>query len=69
MIDATDGLRWRRPATCGDYGDCVELALSPSGKIFMRDSKNPDGNMLSLTRAALRALIECIIAGMFDDLA
>jgi len=38
-------------------GDCVELAGVP-GAVAVRDSKDPDGPVLLLTRAALRTAVQ-----------
>ncbi|MGH8965572.1 MAG: DUF397 domain-containing protein, partial [Actinomycetes bacterium] len=38
-------------------GECVELA-GAAGVVAVRDSKDPDGPVLLLTRAALRAAVQ-----------
>lgn len=50
-------LRWRKSTHSGDQGACVEVAALPTGAIAVRDSKNPDGPHLTLTRRAFRALL------------
>lgn len=51
------GLRWRKSTySNGVGGECVELAAMP-GRLFIRDSKDPDGPRLGLTLIAARDLI------------
>ncbi|WP_030175669.1 DUF397 domain-containing protein [Spirillospora albida] len=53
LSDAT----WRKASRSGENGgDCVELAGVP-GAVAVRDSKDPDGPVLLLTRTALRAAV------------
>ncbi len=51
-------LRWRKSSHSGDQGECVEVAALPSGAVGMRDSKNPDGPHLTLSRRAFRTLLD-----------
>ncbi|RKS79682.1 uncharacterized protein DUF397 [Actinomadura pelletieri DSM 43383] len=49
---------WRKAHRSGENGgDCVELA-DVAGVVAMRDSKDPDGPVLLLTRAALRTAVQ-----------
>ncbi|GAA0543794.1 DUF397 domain-containing protein [Actinomadura livida] len=49
---------WRKASRSGENGgDCVELAGVP-GAVAVRDSKDPDGPVLLLTRAALRTAVQ-----------
>ncbi|MGI5203881.1 DUF397 domain-containing protein [Spirillospora sp. CA-108201] len=53
---------WRKSSySNGMGGECVELAALPGG-IFVRDSKDPDGPRLGLTKEAARALISQVRA-------
>jgi hypothetical protein len=51
------GATWRKSSYSGDTGgDCVEVAhLAPH--IAVRDSKNPDGPVLTLTPGAFTAFV------------
>ena len=50
--------RWRKSSyTASNGGNCVELAGLP-GAVAVRDSKDPDGPVLLLTRAALRTAVQ-----------
>jgi hypothetical protein len=50
-------VRWRKSSHSGDQGECVEIAALPGG-IAVRDSKNPDGPNLTLSRHAFRSLLD-----------
>lgn len=50
---------WRKSSySASNGGDCVEVA-GPAGALAVRDSKDPDGPVLLVTRAALRTAIRC----------
>ena len=52
------GLSWRKSSHSGSNGgDCVELADAAGAVVAVRDSKDPDGPVLLLTRAALRTAV------------
>nr|WP_301176411.1 DUF397 domain-containing protein [Actinomadura geliboluensis] len=49
---------WRKSTHSGSNGgNCVELA-AVTGAVAVRDSKDPDGPVLLLTRAALRTALQ-----------
>lgn len=50
------GATWRKSSHSGANGNCVELAALP-GAVGVRDSKDPDGPVLLLAPAALRAAL------------
>ncbi|MGH4018625.1 MAG: DUF397 domain-containing protein [Pseudonocardiaceae bacterium] len=49
----------------GGNGNCVEVAGMPDW-VAMRDSKDPAGPMLAVTRAEWRGFLHGIRAGEFD---
>ncbi|RFS86776.1 DUF397 domain-containing protein [Actinomadura spongiicola] len=50
--------KWRKSSYTGSNGgNCVELA-DVAGVVAVRDSKDPDGPVLLLTRAALRTAVQ-----------
>jgi hypothetical protein len=56
---------WRKSRRSGNGGSCVEVA-NLDHAVAVRDSKNPDGPKLALTRADWRALVAGIRHGAFD---
>ncbi|GAA4240369.1 DUF397 domain-containing protein [Actinomadura meridiana] len=49
---------WRKSSyTTSNGGNCVELA-DAAGVVAVRDSKDPDGPVLLVTRAALRSAVQ-----------
>ncbi|OLT14377.1 DUF397 domain-containing protein [Pseudonocardia sp. CNS-139] len=63
------GLRWRKSTHSNDNGSCVELAALADGSVAVRDSKHPDGSVLTFTRGEIRAWLDAARAGEYDDLA
>lgn len=58
-------LRWRKSSHSGGGNDCVEVAfigMSP----MLRDSKDPDGGVISLSASEWRSLLDRIGAGELD---
>ncbi|TDE37745.1 DUF397 domain-containing protein [Actinomadura sp. 6K520] len=50
---------WRKASRSGENGgNCVELADVSGAVVAVRDSKDPDGPVLLLTRAALRTAVQ-----------
>ncbi|SPT58758.1 DUF397 domain-containing protein [Actinomadura madurae] len=50
-------LSWRKSShSDATGGECVEIAAASEGLLF-RDSKDPDGPQLALTRMAVRDLV------------
>ena len=45
----TEHTRWRKASASYATGNCVQVASLPGGRIGVRDSKDPDGPVLSLT--------------------
>jgi uncharacterized protein DUF397 len=57
-------LVWRKATrSSANGGDCVEIARTRSARIAARDSKNPTGPQLRLTRPAFARLLDDIKAG------
>ena len=45
------GTSWRKSThSDGNMGDCAEVATNLPGIVAVRDSKNPDGPVLTFTR-------------------
>lgn len=59
--------RWRKSSYSGNGGgNCVEVASLADGTIAVRDSKNPDGPVLTFTPAGWREFIGSVKAGRHD---
>jgi len=52
--------RWRRSSYSGDTGDCVEVALLPSGRIAIRDSKDPAGVVFEVSISDWQSFISWV---------
>lgn len=55
--------QWRKSSRCGSQ-TCVEVA-KVDGRFLVRDSKNPDGTVLSFTEREWAAFVEGVEAGEF----
>ncbi|MBO2466160.1 DUF397 domain-containing protein [Actinomadura violacea] len=56
-MDLTNA-KWRKSSYTGSNGgNCVELA-DAAGAVAVRDSKDPNGPVLLVTRAALRSAVD-----------
>jgi hypothetical protein len=59
-VDLTNS-KWRKSSyTTSNGGNCVELAGAP-GVVAVRDSKDPEGPVLLLTPAVLRAAVQAAL--------
>lgn len=63
------GLTWRKSTASQENGNCVEMAALPTGEVAVRDSKNPQGAVLTFTRAEVDAWLDGARRGEFDNLA
>lgn len=62
-----DCAEWRKSSfSSGSGGNCVEVATNLPGVIAVRDSKDPDGPLLSLTPAQWRSFAADVKLGEFD---
>ena len=62
------GPRWRKSTRSHGNGDCVEMAALSDGRVAVRDSKDPNGPILTFTRSEIRAWLGGVRDGEFDDL-
>lgn len=56
---------WRKSSYSGSGNNCVELSLWP-WQAGVRDSKNPDGPLLTFGRAELARFLAVAKAGRLD---
>jgi hypothetical protein len=56
--------RWVKSSLSnGQGGECVEVATNLPGIVAVRDSKDPDGSKLVVTRGEWRTFIASIVTG------
>ncbi|MCP9947210.1 DUF397 domain-containing protein [Actinomadura madurae] len=61
MHDLTEG-PWRKARACGASNTCVEVGHTPAA-VLVRDSADPDGARVALTRAGFAGLLAAIKDG------
>jgi hypothetical protein len=62
------GARWRKSGRSSAQGNCVELAKVAGAEVAVRNSRHPDGPALIFSKAEVRAFLEGVKDGDFDDL-
>lgn len=65
-MSRSDAINWRT-SSFTDGVQCVEVAVI-GDEIAVRDTKDRKGATLNFTRGEMRAFIEGVKAGEFDDL-
>jgi hypothetical protein len=62
------GVRWWKSGRSSAQGNCVETAELPGKAVAVRNSRHPEGPALIFSRAEVRAFLEGVKDGDFDDL-
>jgi hypothetical protein len=65
MHDDLKHVKWRKPSRSGAGNTCVEIAELPDGGAAVRDSKDPTGPALAVSRAQWAAFVGAISRGEF----
>ena len=63
-----EGVAWRKSQRSNSQGACVELARLDSATVAMRNSRDPQGTALIYPAGAVRAMVDALRAGEFNDL-
>ncbi len=58
--------KWQRSTYSSQNGNCVEVAVLPTGEVAMRNSRDPQGSALVYTRQELAAFVAGAKDGEFD---
>jgi hypothetical protein len=67
MDDGTTRV-WRKSSASNPQGNCVELAVTGSGRVGMRNSRDPHGAVLDYPAGALEAFLAVVRAGELDEI-
>jgi hypothetical protein len=62
------GARWWKSGRSSAQGNCVETAKLPGHEVAVRNSRYPQGPALIFSQAEVRAFLEGVKDGDFDDL-
>jgi hypothetical protein len=62
------GARWRKSRLSSAQGNCVETARLSRDLVAVRNSRHPEGPALIFSDAEVRAFLEGVKDGDFDDL-
>jgi hypothetical protein len=62
------GARWRKSGRSSAQGNCVETAKLPGDSVAVRNSRHQEGPVLIFTKAEIRAFLDGVKDGDFDDL-
>ncbi|UJB43620.1 DUF397 domain-containing protein [Streptomyces sp. A1-5] len=54
----TESPRWFKSSYSSNGGNCIEVAANVPGIVPVRDSKDPHGPQLTLTREAFAGLVQ-----------
>jgi hypothetical protein len=60
---------WIKASMSSNSGSCVEMRRSTLGGVDVRDSKDPDGAVLSFSAAQFAAWLDGADSGEYDQLA
>ncbi|GAA3443634.1 DUF397 domain-containing protein [Planomonospora venezuelensis] len=65
-LNDPDGVSWVKSTLSNLSNECVEVARPAGGSVFVRDSKDPSGLMLTFTQGEWRAFLAGVRNGEFD---
>jgi Domain of unknown function (DUF397) len=59
-------IRWTKSSHSNPYGNCVEVAALPDGRVAVRNSWYPGGTALCWPRAEMAAFVVAVKEGELD---
>lgn len=62
---STADVQWRKSSFSGAQNDCVEISESLPGVVPVRDSKDPEGPVLTFGPVAFASFIDAVKSGHF----
>jgi hypothetical protein len=57
--------RWAKSSHSNSFSNCVEVASLPDG-VAVRDSKDPDGPVLTFTRSEWESFLQAVKSGALE---
>jgi hypothetical protein len=60
-------IHFRKSSYSNQTGDCIEVGALPDGGLAVRDSKDPEGGILTFSATAFTSLISAIKQGEFTE--
>ncbi|MER7703834.1 DUF397 domain-containing protein [Kitasatospora sp. NPDC097605] len=66
-MDDLRGAAWRKSSYSAQQGQCVEVAIGSSGRVPVRDSKDPEGPALAYSTDAWQAFVVAVRVGEFGE--
>jgi hypothetical protein len=67
VLGDDDGLSWRKASLSAGNGECVEVATAPGRRIFIRDSKDPEGPILNCSADTFRSFLDTARSRAFPN--
>ncbi|MFE2105133.1 DUF397 domain-containing protein [Kitasatospora sp. NPDC059463] len=66
-MDDLRGTAWRKSSYSAQQGQCVEVAIGSSGRVPVRDSKDPEGPALAFSACAWQSFLAGVRVGEFGE--
>jgi hypothetical protein len=61
-----EGITFRKSSYSNQVGNCVEVGALPDGGLAVRDSKDPEGGVLTFAPGEFTAFVRSVARGEFD---
>jgi Domain of unknown function (DUF397) len=62
-VSGYEGLAWRKASSSAGNGECIEVAAASGKRIFIRDSKDPGGPILSCSADTFQSFLYATKSG------